>query len=411
METAFLSANRLHIAIQQKKGLLVGRILSKFVEKPLHIIATILIGNTIALVLYGIYMANILEPTIAYWSGYFFPYYPKQTISILVLIFQTFAATIVVLFTAEFIPKSISLIDADKFIQLAAIPMNIIYTIGYPLSWLVVASSTFLIKYVFGIKQSEKKRAFSLSDLSNYVINTKATIYEDRQTPEMLDKEIFSNALEFKKVKVRDCMIPRKEIVAVDSQSPMEEVMRTFVESGHSKILVYQETIDDIIGYIHSHELFKKPRAIQSARTNIIIVPETLLANELMIRFITQHKSIALVVDEFGGTSGVVTIEDIIEEIFGEIKDEYDEDALIFRKVTETVYEISARVEVDTLNEKHTFKIPEGDYDTLGGFLIDLKRGIPKVNDIIQYDRYHFQILSMQEASIDLIKLTIVDEK
>lgn len=405
-EMAFISANRLHIAIQEKKGHLTGRIISGFIRRNSYFIATTLLGNTIALVVYGIYMAELLEPTIGQVLTHYFPHAGAETISFLQMLLQTILSTLVVLATAEFLPKSLSLVDPDQFLTLAAVPMQVVFYLCYPFTWLIIHLAKWFIHPLLGTTATDALPAFGLTDLNHYISNTGGN-QQDEQNAE-LNKEIFSNALEFKTIRVRDCMIPRKEIVAVDVEDSIPELQKMATESGHSKILVYKESIDNIIGYVHIFSLFRKPESIRSAMTDLIIVPESTFANELMIRFISEQKSVALVVDEFGGTSGIVTIEDVIEQIFGDIEDEYDSDELILRKIDERNYLVSARHEVEFLNERLDWNIPEGDYDTLGGYILYLHNALPKTGDLIGNERFLFEIRAMVEARIDLVKVTLL---
>jgi CBS domain containing-hemolysin-like protein len=249
---------------------------------------------------------------------------------------------------------------------------------------------------------------FSLTDLGEFI---KSKIVEDKADGKYdIDTKIFNNALEFKTVKIRECMIPRTEIVAIDLQSDIEVLKNEFVESGLSKILVYKESIDDIIGYCHSSALFRKPGNIESILSPVIIVPETLLANELLVQFITERKSLALVVDEFGGTSGIVTIEDIIEEIFGEIEDEHDEQDLVDHQLDDKSYLLSARHEIDYLNEKYNWNLPPGEYDTLGGLILSVTEDIPSLNQDIVIEPFKFHIVSIEENRINLVKLSLLQE-
>ncbi|MGI8599359.1 MAG: hemolysin family protein, partial [Chitinophagaceae bacterium] len=316
VEIAFVSSNKLQIELQNKQGFLSGKILAKFLEKPSRFIGTTLVGNTISLVIYGIFMTYLLQPVLEQNLPQLF----NNEATILVL--QTIISTLIVLTLAEFTPKSFFLINPNWLLSVFAIPMNIIYYLMYPLVFVVVTLSRFMITTILGLKYSEDKPVFGLTDLNNFV---KTTLKIDNAESKIdANTRIFNNALEFKTVRVRECMIPRTDIVAVDIEDDIKTLKEALIESGHSKILIYQESIDDIVGYCDSITLYKKPKDIASILSPILIVPETMLANELMIQFITEHKSIALVVDEFGGTSGLVTIEDIIEEIFGEIQDEHD---------------------------------------------------------------------------------------
>ena len=386
-EIAFVSANKLHIELQNQKGTLNGKILSFFTQKPSRLINTALVGNTIALVIYGIFMASLLEP----WIANGLPENLNNDSTVVIL--QTILSTIIVLITAEFTPKSLFLINPNISLNVFAIPILIIFVVMFPVVWLIEQMSIVIIKGVLRQPYSEDRQIFGLTDLGNY-INANTT--EDlKETSVELDTRIFNNALEFKTVRVRDCMIPRTEISAVDVDDNIEDLREEFLESNHTKVLVYKNTIDEIIGYCHVLELFKKPKDIQGILNPIIIVPETMLANELMIQFIQERKSIALVVDEFGGTSGIVSLEDVIEEIFGEIQDEHDEDEdWVEQKVGENKYILSARHEIENLNEQYNWRIPEGDYDTLGGFILSITEDIPEVNDVIEFDQFEIKIIS-----------------
>jgi putative hemolysin len=399
IEIAYLSANKLQLELKGKQGSLSGRIFLKFIKKPSMFIGTTLIGNTVALVFYGIFMAQLLEPVLQTWLPE-----PVQNEG-LVLVVQVLISTIIVLVTAEFLPKSIFLSNPNFMLNALAVPFNIIYYLLYPFVVVVVAFSRFVIIRVFRVAYSDERPVYGLTDLNNYLKSMMKVRHEDEDVT--LDKKIFHNALEFKSVKVRDCMIPRTEIIAVDLQDGISNLTKSFVESGHSKILVYKDSIDEVIGYCHSSGLFKKPATIEEMLTPIITVPETTLANELMLRFINERKSLAVVVDEFGGTSGVVSMEDVIEEIFGEIEDEHDQDDLVEQKLDEKTWLLSARLEIDYLNETYSWGLPSGEYETLGGLILAYAEDIPEVGETIQVPPFSFSIQSTLDNRIDTIKMTI----
>lgn len=398
IEIAFISSDKLQIELQGKQGSITGKILSRFAKSPSRFIATTLVGNTVALVFYGIFMAAYLEPVLM-----------ERLPDVInnqgfVLIAQTLVATFIVLITAEFTPKSLFLLNPNRMLKVFAWPMQLIYLLMSPVVWVVVMLSKFIIVNVLRLEYSESQPVFGLTDLNNYLIKLEQS---NSEMDVEVDTKIFHNALEFKTVRIRECMIPRTEIVAVEIEDSIEELKEAFIESGHSKILIYRHSIDDIIGYCSSQELFKKPKTINDILSHILIVPETLLANELMIQFINERKSLALVVDEFGGTSGIVSIEDIIEEIFGEIHDEHDEEDLIEQQLTDDTYLLSARHEIDYLNEKYSWDLPEGEYDTLGGFILSVNEDIPELNETIAILPFSFTIISLQETRIETVKLHI----
>ena len=396
MEIAYVSADKLHIELQRDKGGLSARVLARLITTPGSFIGTTLVGNTVALVLYGKFMANLLEP-------HLIEIYDNQ---IFTLIGQTIIATIVVLATAEFLPKSIFLINPNRMLSFFALPIQIFIWILYIPVQIVVFLSKIIIVNVMKGEYSTEKPAFGITDLNNYLkeIVNKRSI--DKENTEV-DTTILNNAIEFKELKIRDCMIPRTELKAVDINSDIKTLKRAFIASGHSKVLVYKETIDDVVGYCHSTKLFRKPKEISEIMSELTIVPETMLANELLIRFTKEHKQIALVVDEFGGTSGIVTIEDIIEEIFGEIHDEHDGEELLEQQIDENNYIFSARQEIDHLNEKFKVNFPEGEYDTLGGLLLAVHGDIPKVNTEIEIINAQITIMTMDGVKIDKVRVTI----
>ncbi|TFV95612.1 HlyC/CorC family transporter [Algoriphagus kandeliae] len=399
IEIAYISANKLQIELQSKQGALSGKILSSFVQRPGQFIGTTLMGNTISLVLYGTFMAFLLEEPLANWLPEGFN---QEGV---VLILQTLISTLIVLVTAEFLPKSVFMLNPNRMLHFFAVPFLMIYYVMYPVVWAVVGLSRFFITKVLRLEYSEDKPVFTVTDLNSFIQNH---LYQDRSEGNAeIDTKIFDNAVEFKTIRVRECMIPRTDIVAVEVEDTVEELKEVFAESGHSKIIVYRETIDDVIGYCHQLELFKKPKTIEEILTPIIIVPESALANELLIQFIQERKSLALVVDEFGGTSGIVSMEDIIEEIFGEIEDEYDSDDLIEQKISDQEYLLSARHEIDYLNDKYEWNLPVGDYETLSGLILSYTENLPKKGESVTIGPFTFTIVSKQEHRIDSLRLKI----
>ncbi|MFM7429781.1 MAG: hemolysin family protein [Flammeovirgaceae bacterium] len=399
IEIAFLSANKLQIELQAKQGVLWGTIMSKFMKNPSTFIGTTLIGNTLALVLFGIYMAQLIEP----WLTANLPSGIND--EIFVLVFQTLISTLFILFTAEFLPKSLFLINPNAMLAALVIPFRIIYVLLAPLTFSIVYLSKQTIIHVLRIEYSEEKPIFGLTDLNYYLKNMMKVRHEDEEIE--LDKKILTNAMEFKTVRIRDCMIPRTEVTAISVEDGIEKLKETFIQSGHSKILIYKESIEDVIGYCHSAALFKKPQRIEDILTPIPLVQETMLANDLMVQLIKERKSVALVVDEFGGTSGIVSMEDVIEEIFGEIEDEHDNDDLVEIKIEDNLYRFSARLEVDYLNEKFKINLPTEEYETLAGLILAYTEDFPKQGDTILIKGHSFTIEKTENKRIDTVKLAV----
>lgn len=398
-EIAFVSSDKLVFELDREKGKISGRILSGLIRRPSHFISTLLMGNNLAHVVYGIFMANLFEPLL---SGNLPAMINNQTT---IFILQTILATLIVVITAEFIPKSLFYINPYTFLSWLAIPIFICYWILFPVVYVVLTISKLMITRILGQEFKEDKPVFGLTDLNNFIQNQLSE--KNMHSMMELDTRMLSNALEFKTVKVRECMIPRTDIRAVDSKDDVEILKKEFMDSGFSKILVYRDSIDEIIGYCHTLALFKKPKNIESILNPVLIVPETMPANELLVQFITDRKSLALVVDEFGGTAGIVTMEDIMEEIFGEIEDEHDEQDFIEQKMDDHNFLLSARLEIEYLNKKYDLGLPEGDYDTLGGYILSITQNVPSVNEDIINDRFIFHIVSRDENKINLVKTTL----
>jgi len=396
MEIAFVSANKLVIELERKKGSTTGKILAFFSRNQSSFIATMLVGNNIALVIYGIVMAKWLEPMLI-------QYLASDTI---VLIIQTLISTLLILFTAEYLPKSLFRINPNNTIKIFAVPAVIIYGILSPIVVLVMALSKFFWRYFFRIRLANETPAFRTIDLYNYLQESKQDKNEETEVEQ--EVQMFQKAIDMNKVKLRECMIPRTEIEAIEQDEKIEVLKEKFIETGLSKILIYNESIDNVIGYVHSFDLFEAPVHIKDIERPVLIVPETMPANKLLNKFISQKKNIAVVVDEFGGTSGVVTLEDLVEEIFGEIKDEYDIDELTEEQKSDYEFIFSARHKIDYLNEKYNLKLPESeDYETIGGLIFDHHENIPQLDDIIKIDYFSFKILQVSHTRILKVCLSL----
>lgn len=397
VEMAFVSSNKLYFELKAKQDILSAKIIANFNQLPSRFIGTMLIGNTLSLVAYGIFMEEFLHHVVLHFLS---------INEIVARLIATIVATILILMTSEFTPKSVFLINPDAILEFLAIPIWVIYTLMFPLVWVTVGLSKWFITKVLRLSYSEEKPAFGLTDLNHYLQNLNRKVSTEQEAE--VDHKIFHNALEFKQVKVRDCMIPRTEITAIDMEDGIEKLKEVFLESGHSKVLVYKETLEEVVGYCHSLALFKKPKDLQSILTSIPIVPEAMAANDLLIKFSKERKSLALVVDEFGSTSGLVSMEDVVEQIFGEIQDEYDDsEDWIEKQIDESTFVLSGRHEIDYLNEKYEWNLPEGDYETLGGMLISLYEDIPQENELITLAPFQFQILTTTDAKIDTVKVMI----
>lgn len=396
-EIAFVSANRLKIELDRSAGTVSGKILSRFVKKPESFISAMLLGNNAALVIYGLCMGMLLEPVIRMMI-------PNEAV---VLIIQTILSTLLILVTAEFLPKAIFQINPNRILSFTAIPLFIIYFLLYiPTSITLMFSNIFLRLFRMDTRQTE--RVFSKVDLDYFVRDMNERLEEESElTNEM---QILQNALDFSKVKARDCMIPRTEIIAMEIDEDIEDLRQKFVETGLSKIIIYRDNIDNIIGYVHSFELFKKPNAIKQILLPIPVVPESVPGKELLELFARQSGNIAVVVDEFGGTSGLITIEDLIEEIFGDIEDEHDHEELIEEQIDENTFIFSARQEIDYLNENYNLNLPEmEDFDTLGGMVLYYLESIPEKGDKFKLENTEIEVIEVSDRRVELIRLIHTD--
>lgn len=398
MEIAFISANRLKIELEKKQGDFSAKILSGFIQKPASFIGAMLIGNNIALVIYSKAMAMLLEPFILVYTS-------SEGVLLLV---QTLISTIIVLFFAEFLPKALLRINPNFALKFAAIPLKVIYLVLFPLTYVTTLLSNGILK-LFRVDVSQSNLAFSKIDLEHFVLD----IQERQEKGEEIEHEIqiFKNALDFTDVKARECMIHRTEIIAMDIEDSIDELKEKFIETELSKILIYRGSIDNIIGYVHSLELFKKPESIKSILLPVSIVPESMPASEILKQFINQRRSMAVVVDEFGGTSGVITTEDIIEEIFGEIEDEHDVEELIELQVDDDTFLFSAKTEIDYINDKYKLNLPESEeYETLGGLIFYKHESIPEKDEIITISNYRFKIEEVSNNKIELVRVQNFEE-
>ena len=396
MEIAFVSANKMHIEIEKKTNSFLARILTRLTENPSKFITTMLVGNNIALVVYGYFMGELLTP-------YLVPYVQN---SFLILLAQTTISTLIILVTAEFIPKAIYQVYANEALKLFALPAYIFFILFYVLSQFIITISDFVLRVFFNTNKDEAQSEFSKTELGDYIIEQLETSDDDNVDSEI---QIFQNALDFHNVKAREAMIPRTEIVAIDVHESISNLKKLFIDTGLSKIMVYKDSLDDIIGYVHVFELFKKPKNIRSMLVPIENVPETMMINDIMNGLTKKRKSVAIVLDEYGGTSGLITIEDIVEELFGEIEDEHDTVELQEKKINDREFALSARLEVDYVNEEYNLELPENDaYETLGGLIVHHTETIPEQGEIVEIDNFQFTIKKVSSSKIENIYLKVL---
>ena len=408
MEIAYVSSNKIHIEIEKKQDGVLAKVLSRLTVKPSKFITTMLIGNNIALVIYGFFMGDLLVS----WfesllpSSYVFINYMLTELS---LLSQTIISTLVILITAEFLPKVFFQIYANTLIKALAIPAYIFYLLFTFISNFIIWISDFVLKYFLKTEGDQIQLAFTKVELGNYISEQMESV----ESHDEIDTEIqfFQNALEFSDVKAREVMVPRTEIKAVDINDSIKSLSNLFTESGCTKILVYKDTIDDILGYVHSFELFKKPKAIKDVLHPIEFVPETVLIKDVLRVFIKKRISITVVLDEYGGTSGIMTVEDIVEELLGEIEDEHDNVVLIEEILDDSTYKFSARLDVDYVNETYKLNLPDSEnYETLGGLIVNHTEEIPYQNEIVKIDSFQFTVLEVSNTKIDLVELKLIDE-
>ena len=399
MEIAFVSVDKLRFEMDRKGGV-SSRILSLFFRNPNDFISTMLVGNNIALVIYGILMAQIIgDSLLAGWITNHF---------VMVLV-QTVISTLIILVTGEFLPKTLFKINPNLALNVCAVPLFICYVVLYPISKFSSGVS-YLFLRLFGMKVNKEAsaKAFGKVDLDYFVQSS----IDNAESEETLDTEvkIFQNALDFSAVKIRDCIVPRTEVVAVALDTSLEELKGRFVESGISKIIVYDGNIDNVVGYIHSSEMFRSPKDWRDHVKEVPIVPETMAAHKLMKLFMQQKKTIAVVVDEFGGTSGIVSLEDLVEEIFGDIEDEHDNTSYICKQIGEHEYVLSARLEIEKVNETFNLELPESDdYLTVGGLILNQYQSFPKLHELVSVGKYQFKIIKVTATKIELVRLKVME--
>ncbi|MCP9199658.1 hemolysin family protein [Gramella sp. GC03-9] len=402
MEIAYVSSNKIYIEIEKRQNDFLAKVLKRLTKKPSKFIATMLVGNNIALVIYGFFMGDLLMEWLrGIESGSSLINYIITDLSLLT---QTIISTLIILLTAEFLPKVFFQIYANTMLKFFAVPAYIFYLLFSFISSFIIWISDIILKRFFKTEGDEVQLAFSKVELGNFISEQMETVEEHEEVDSEI--QIFQNALEFSEIKAREVMIPRTEIIAVDQNQAPKDLIETFTETGLSKLLVYNETIDDVIGYVHSFELFKKPKSINSILLPVIFVPETMWIKDVLNILIKKRKSIAVVIDEYGGTSGMMTVEDIVEELFGEIEDEHDSAVMIEEKLDDGHFKFSARLEVDYLNEIYKLEIPVGEnYETLSGFIVNHTEEIPQQGDIIQIEDFEIKILETSNTKIELVEL------
>ncbi len=396
MEIAFIASNRLKVELDRSKGTINGKVLGVFYAKESSFIAMLLLGNNIALVIYGICFAKILDPIIHSWG------IGQQSIDLLI---QTVLSTIMVLFLAEFLPKAVVQINPNRFLKLFSLPMLLIYGLLFIPTMIVMFLSSGFLR-LLGANAQQSEHVFSKVDLEHYVQDLNSRIREEQELGN--EMVILQNALDFSSLKARDCMIPRTEVVSLEVNDEIETLANAFVETGLSKIIIYRDSIDNIIGYVHSYEMFKRPSSIKQILRPIAFVPAAIPGKELLELFTKQSGSIAVVVDEYGGTAGIITIEDVIEEIFGEIEDEHDVEDWLEEKITDKEYRLSARADIDYLNDTYKMNLPESEeYETLGGLVIHELETIPEAGTTLELDLATLTIEEVSDRRIEVIRVQL----
>lgn len=398
MEIAFVAANRIYLEIEKQQLGFNAKFLNFITQNPSRFIATMLVGNNISLVIYGIFMGDRILQL------FFAETLLSGAISIQVVFIQTVISTVIILITAEFLPKVFFQQFSNALMKLLAFPTAIFYVLFSPVTAMIMKLSDFILIKFFKTKGDQVQLTFSKIELGNYIEEQ----LESTKDIDNVDSEIqiFQNALDFSEVKVREAMVPRTEIVAIENTADLSEIKKLFTSSGLSKIPVYDDSIDDILGYVHAFEMFKKPKSLKKILLPVVFIPETMKISEVLKLLTKQRKSIAVVLDEYGGTSGIITVEDIIEELFGEIEDEHDNVALHEHVIEEGVYEFSARLEVDYINQNYNLALPENEfYETLGGMIVYYQEEIPSQGDVIAFENYTFEIKEVSSTKIEIVVL------
>ncbi len=402
-EIAFLASSKLKIELKSVQGSRRGKILSGFVKNTSRYITAILIGNNLALVIYGLCLPVVLSPFVSTWLSI------PESDRFGMLIPVTAISTLIILIFGEYLPKAIFRINPDRALFAVAHLMRFFYVVFWPLIWAITSLSTFFLRNVFRVPHQEQEIEFTKGDLAVFVQENLRE--SDAQLSQDIDQELFANAMEFNKIKARECMIPRTEIEGISVNAGIQALLDKFIHTEHSRIIVYREDLDEILGYAHSSSMFKNPGRIQDILKPVIMVPESMPANMLLTEFTNQRTAIAVVVDEFGGTEGIVTLEDLVEEVFGEIEDEHDmpeEDELLAKKTGPNTWIFNARVEVDIAKKEHGIPLPEGDYNTLGGLVLFHTEAIPHVNDELLVGNCRITILESSENKVDKVKIEVL---
>jgi putative hemolysin len=397
MEIAFISVNKLNIELLKKQGRYSGKILARFMENPAEFIGTALVGVNIILVIYGLLTSQLTTKLLEHYD-IVLPQYAK-------LFVDTFLATIIILVFAEFLPKAIFRHKAETVLTIFSIPMKGMHIIFSPIARVFVSISEFILKYLFNVRIKDNKQVFNRVDLELFV---KQSMHGHENENSEVNQELFENALYLVNVKVRKCMVPRNEIEGVEMQATIAEVRNKFIDTKLSKLIVYEDSIDNITGYIHQLDMNRRPATIKEIMHSITPVPEAMSAVDLMNRFTKERKSIAWVIDEFGGTAGIVTMEDVLEEIFGDINDEYDEEEFVEKQIAENEFIFSGRLELDYLNEKYEFNLPTDESETLSGYIIAEHETIPKIKERIIIGRHEFDILLVTNTRIETVKMKVL---